>query len=162
MPATEQYLIVQAALPDLAPENIGVLLLDPASNQLYMRFRRDLRELADPEDAEVLENLTGDLTDKASEMGGDQLLLWLEENLSNTVRVSERESVLVSSFDSAADRLYRSEVSPKVLAFRTHLPKYSLRAAAGKFGEHMEVEPEDWEEVPEGLKLTEDMFIAHV
>jgi SOS-response transcriptional repressor LexA len=162
MPATGQYLIVQAALPDLAPENIGVLLLDPASNQLYMRFRRDWRDMADPEDAEVLEKLAADLGDKASEMGGDQLLLWLEENLSNTVRVSQRESVPVDSFDSAADRLYRGEVSPKVLAFRTHLPKYSLRAAAGKFGEHMEVEAEEWEEVPADLRLTEDMFVAHV
>jgi len=162
MPATGQYLIVQAALPDLAPENVGVLLLDPASNQLYMRFRRDWRDMADPEDAEVLEKLAGDLGDKASEMGGDQLLRWLEENVSNTVRVSDRESVLVDSYDVSADRLYRREVSPKVLAFRTHLPKYSLRAAAGKFGEHMEVEAEEWEEVPADLRLTEDMFVAHV
>jgi uncharacterized protein len=37
-----------------------------------------------------------------------------------------------------------------------------LRAAAGKFGEHMEVEAEEWEEVPADLRLTEDMFVAHV
>ena len=54
---TGQYLVVQAALPGVAPENIGVLLLDPAGNQLYMRFRRDWRDMADPEDAEVLDQI---------------------------------------------------------------------------------------------------------
>jgi SOS-response transcriptional repressor LexA len=95
-------------------------------------------------------------------MGAAELLAWMEDHLSNTVQISDRESVLVDSFETSATRLYKQYVSPKVLSFRTHLPKYSLRAAAGRFGERMEVEPEDWEEVPEGLKLTEDMFIAHV
>ncbi len=157
-----QYSVVQIAVPGSSPVNAGVLLLDPVNNQLHVRFRRDWDEIADGEDVEILEALAEDITAKAGEMGAAELLDWMEEHLSNTVQISDRERVLVDSFESTAARLYRQHVSPKVLSFRTHLPKYSLRAAAGRFGEHMEVEPEDWEEMPQGLKLTEDMFVAHV
>ena len=157
-----QYSVVQIAVPGTSPVNAGVLLLDPATNRLHIRFRRDWDEIAGEEDAEVLEALAGDIENKAQEMGASQLLDWMEEHLSNVIQISDREPVLVDSFESSAARLYRQHVSPKVLSFRTHLPKYSLRAAAGRFGEQMEVEPEDWEETPANLKLTEDMFIAHV
>lgn len=157
-----QYAVVQIAVPGASPLNAGVLLLDPATNRLHIRFRRDWDEIADEEDAEVLEALANDIENKAQEMGGSQLLDWMEEHLSNVIQISDRERVLVDFFESSAARLYRQHVSPKVLSFRTHLPKYSLRAAAGRFGEQMEVEPEDWEETPANLKLTEDMFIAHV
>lgn len=51
----------------------------------------------------------------------------------------------------------------KVLPFRTHLPQYSLEAAAGKFGKQMVVDPEGWVEVPSSqTALTEDMFVIHV
>jgi SOS-response transcriptional repressor LexA len=157
-----QYAVVQVALPGSSPVNAGVLLLDPANNQLHVRFRRDWDEIAGEEDSAVLELIAADVVNKAAEMGAVELLAWMEEHLSNVVQISERESVLVDSFESSASRLYRQHVSPKVLSFRTHLPKYSIRAAAGRFGEQMEVEPEDWEETPENLKLTGDMFIAHV
>jgi len=157
-----QYAVVQLALPGASPVNAGVLLLDPSTNNLHIRFRRDWDEIAEGEDAEVMEALAGDIESKAREMGASQLLDWMEEHLSNVVRISDREEVMVDSFESSAARLYRQHVSPKVLSFRTHLPKYSLRAAAGRFGEGMEVEPEDWEECPANLKLTDDMFIAHV
>jgi hypothetical protein len=49
-----------------------------------------------------------------------------------------------------------------VLEFRTHLPKYSLRAAAGKFLENQEVTAEGWIEVPENLRLGPDMFVAEI
>ena len=157
-----QYAVVHVALPGASPVNAGVLLLDPSTNNLHIRFRRDWDEIAEGEDAEVMEALAGDIESKAREMGASQLLDWMEEHLSNVVRISDREEVMVDSFESSAARLYRQHVSPKVLSFRTHLPKYSLRAAAGRFGEGMEVEPEDWEECPANLKLTDDMFIAHV
>jgi hypothetical protein len=50
----------------------------------------------------------------------------------------------------------------RILPFVTHLPLFSLRAAAGRFGEDMEVEPEDWVEAPPGLRLTQDMFVVRV
>ena len=48
--------------------------------------------------------------------------------------------------------------------FVTHLPVYSLRAAATKFGERMESEeePVSWVRAPEKLRLHEGMFVANV
>ena len=40
--------------------------------------------------------------------------------------------------------------------FVTHLPLYSLRAAATKFGEAMESVEEDWVRVPPRLRLSEE------
>jgi SOS-response transcriptional repressor LexA len=158
-----EYVVLQAALPGRPVENIGVLLLDPSTGQLHTEFRRDWGEfIEDDEDVEIFEALGPDLESKAEEMGGTQLLEWLEEHCSHAIRLTERESVLVDSFRDTARRLYRKHVAPKVLPFRTHLPLYSARAAAGSFGERMEVEPEGWIETPPNLRLTDDMFVAHV
>ena len=57
-------------------------------------------------------------------------------------------------------------LSPKIATlfpFRTHLPLYSLEAAAGKFGKKQDVEPEGWVEVqPSHSVLTNDMFVTHI
>ncbi len=47
-------------------------------------------------------------------------------------------------------------------AFRTHLPFYSLRAAAGKFGKGEDVAPEGWVEAPDHLSLDGKMFVARI
>jgi phage repressor protein C with HTH and peptisase S24 domain len=52
---------------------------------------------------------------------------------------------------------------PNIFPFQTHLPLYSLEAAAGKFGKKQEVKPEGWIEVQPGHSvLTKDMFVTHV
>jgi hypothetical protein len=58
----------------------------------------------------------------------------------------------------------RGRATPKVLHFRTHLPLYSLAAAAGKFGQQQtELDPEGWVEVPLGpIRITQDMFVTHI
>lgn len=48
------------------------------------------------------------------------------------------------------------------LRFKKYLPVYSLRAAAGKFGENEDVFEEGWIEVDIGHKLNERMFVAKV
>ena len=55
----------------------------------------------------------------------------------------------------------QSEVCP----FGTHLPLYSLEAAAGKFGkQQLAIEPEGWVQVPRfrNIRLTRDMFVIHI
>lgn len=144
------------------PVNIGVLLEDPENNSLLLRFRRDLESIVDEEDLDVFEALAGDLAKKAREMGAEQLLEYLESSLSGSIRITDREEVLVGDFDRALDRLYRKHVQSNVLEFRTHLPKYSLRAAAGKFLENEEISEEGWIETPEDLRLAPDMFVAEI
>ena len=157
-----RYSVVQAELPGQGVLNLGVLLEDPQSNSLHLRFRRDLDSFADEEELVVFESLADDLARKSVEMGAGQLFEYLESTLSGSIRITDREQVLVEDFSRALDRLYRKHVDSKVLQFRTHLPRYTLRAAAGRFLDNDEIEQEDWVETPEDLRLTPDMFIAQI
>jgi SOS-response transcriptional repressor LexA len=163
-----EYSVIQLVLPERRPVNFGVLLYDPATGELHYRFRDDLEDLAGPEDAEVLSLLSEDLSVRLREMGGRQVLEWLEDSLSNVLRIADRRPVAVRDFRFALERLYRDQVlglarePAEVLPFVTHLPVYSLRAAAGKFGEDMDAEAEDWVAAPAGLRPAPDMFVVHV
>ncbi|HLI85379.1 MAG TPA: S24 family peptidase [Bryobacteraceae bacterium] len=156
------YVILEAALPGQSPHRIGVLLADPERDKPWIKMRLDY-DFAPPEDAEVLELLAEEMPQRAAEMGAARYLEWLEDTLSNAVRVSERQTVRVDSFVRVLERLYSEHVEPvKVERWVTHLPLYSLRAAAGKLGEEMESVEEDWVRAPEGLRLGPDLFVAHV
>jgi hypothetical protein len=163
-----QYSVLELVLPGRPKLNAGVLLLDAASDRLHLRLRRDWDRVADPDDAEVLAAFEQDLRQRGGEEGGEQLLLSLEDTLSHTLRITGRESIAVGDFEKALERLYHRHVEgapeapPRVLRFETHLPLYPLRAAAGRFGEDMEVGAEDWVRAPGNLRLTSDMFVAQV
>jgi SOS-response transcriptional repressor LexA len=157
-----QYALVQADLPAQGLVNLGVLLQDPASDSLHLRFRRDLDSLAGEEDLEVLTALARDLERKAAEMGSEKLFEYLEDTLSGSIRITDREPVMVEAFDRAVDRLYREHVQTNVLEFRTHLPRYSLQVAAGPFLANREVSEQGWVETPEDLRLAPDMFVAQI
>jgi len=139
----------------------GVLLEDPASNRLYVRMRRDWDEIA-PEDADVLSACQADLNAKGAQMGAAGLVDYLEETLSNNLRISPRREIAVGDFQQSLARLYREHVQPRVLEFVTHLPRYSLAVAAGKFLDNQEVTEEGWEEAPPDLKLTKEMFVGRI
>ncbi len=157
------YALLEAVLPGRPPHAIGVLLVDPESDRLWLRMRQSYDDLADPEDAEVLESLEEDIRARAAEWGAERYLASLEDSLSNTVRVGERHAVPVDSFTRVLDRIYSEQVEPlEVKRFVTHLPLYTLRAAAGRLGEEMETAEEDWVRAPEGLRLDTNLFVAHV
>ena len=158
-----EYVVLEACLPGRAPQAIGVLLVDPAADRGWLRLRERFDDLAEPEDAEVLEALDEDLRRRLAEAGAGKFLAWMKDSLSNAVRVGGRQSVAVDAFSRVLDKLYdrlveRIEIQP----FRTHLPLYSLRAAAGGLGEEMESAAEDWVRAPEGLRVGPDLFVAHV
>ncbi len=156
------YSLLEVQLPGRSVETAGVLLLDPANDRLHLRLRRDWEAIADPADAEVLEALSADLIDKSVEMGAGRLIEWLDENLSNTIRITEGKTALVESFDRALNRLYSRHIVSSVKPLQTHIPVYTLRAAAGKFLENEEIGEQGWEEAPEDLRITPDMFVARI
>ncbi len=156
-----RYMILTLELPGAGRNNAGVLLEDPSTDRLWVRLRRDWDEFA-PEEAEVLAAIEDDLTSKAQEMGATQLLGYLEDTLSNTLLVTDRRDVVVGDFERALARLYREHVQSTVQPFVTHLPRYTLAVAAGKFLENQEVSEEGWEEAPPDLRLTEEMFVARI
>jgi len=162
-----EYVLLQLALAGQPVHDVGVMLVDadPDSGRHALRLREHWEDLAGPEDAAYLAALERDFQDKIAEMGARRLLESWEDSLSHVLRVSEREAVAVDSFSRVADRIFERHVDKlAVRPFRTHLPLYTLRAAAGKFGadEEVESEEEDWVRAPEGLRLTEGMFVAHV
>src|SRR5262249_51612173 len=151
-----QASLVEFCLPGDSPVAAGVIVIDPESGDYRLRFRRDWQTVAG-EEAEVLSLLADDFHSKLQEFGAVAWLERCEDTLSNTIRISNRENVDADNLDGALDRLYRRRVQPNVLPFRTHLPFYSARVAAGKFLDDNEVEAEDWIEGPDGLRLEPDM-----
>ena len=157
--------VVRLEMPGQAPVAAGVLLEDPTNNRLYVRFRRDWDVIA-PAEADVLSGLELDLGAKAEELGAAQVLAYLQDTLSNTLTISPPRDVMVEDFSRDVMRLYRELVKPTVCRFVTHLPRYSLAVAAGKFLENREVTQEEgeegWEEAPPDLRLTPAMFVARI
>ena len=163
-----EYLLLALALPGEPERNIGVLLRDSETGRVYMRIRDHWEEIRDPEEAEWLKVLGEDFEAKIRELGGDEFLRSLEDSLSNTLRLSQRTVVAVNDFTRTLARLYEEHVeaarveSEEMQPFVTHLPLYSLQAAATKFGEDRDVEAEGWVKAPAKLRLTSDMFVGRV
>ncbi|HEY2013202.1 MAG TPA: S24 family peptidase [Bryobacteraceae bacterium] len=157
------YVLLSAVLPERPSQNIGVFLFDPVTDRGWVRMRDSYRDLADPDDIEVLEALEEHVQAAVAESGAGSWLASVEDSLSNVLRVSERQPVAVDAFSRVIDRLFEEHVDKlRIEPFRTHVPLYSLRAAAGGLGEEMESEAEDWVRAPEGMRLGPDLFVAHV
>ncbi|MBZ5586513.1 MAG: S24 family peptidase [Acidobacteriia bacterium] len=157
------YAVVEACLPGRPPQNIGVFLMDCAAGRAWVRFRPDCSDIADPEDAEVLEGLEGFFRDAIAENGAESWLAILEDRLSNSLRIGPRRNVAVDAFTRVLDQLYSRHVEPlEIRPFVTHLPLYSMRAAAGLVGEEMRPEQEDWVPAPEGMRLDPALIVVHV
>ena len=159
-----EYLLVALALPGEPERNIGVLLRDSETGRVYPQIRDHWEQIQDAEEAEWLKALGEDFNAKIREMGGDEFLRSLEDSLSNALRLSQRTVVVVvDDFPRALARLYEEHVeAAEIQPFVTHLPLYSLEAAASRFGEEREVEAEGWVKAPAKLQLTCDMFVGRV
>jgi hypothetical protein len=86
------YNVLRFAPPDGDAIAIGVLVYDPAADQLFMRFRSDWKRIYE-EDVEILHLLAEDLTAKIQELGALQMLEHLEDTLSNAILISERHEL---------------------------------------------------------------------
>lgn len=162
-PKTAVCAYLQVALPGYPPQNAGVLLIDPETDELHFKLRRDWDAIA-PEDADILVDFSDQIRKLARELGGRGFLEYAERTLSNILLVSERESVIAANLPARMERLYRENVEPRVLQYRTHLPLTTLRAAAGHLSDEQAVSgnSEDWIEVPPNVRLKEGMFVARV
>jgi len=156
--------MLEVALPGCSPVPLGILLVDRETNHLTLRLR-DTSEFTDLEEQEIdiLNFLAADLGARGEEMGGTALVEFFEGSLSGFLRISERTPILFSGNPQhTVDLLFDEYVDNEVRPFIRHLPVYTLRAAATKFGEGTNVDQDGWRRVPEHLRLTSDMFIAQV
>jgi phage repressor protein C with HTH and peptisase S24 domain len=149
-PTRREFCLVETTVPQ---RPIGVLLIENGAITDF-RLRSDWDGF---DDEEYLAALADDFSLKLRELGGRALLEWMEETLSGFLTLSDREPAR----GKALEELYEDHVDSRIRPYETHLPVYSLRAAATKFGEEEGVEIETWARVP-GLRLTEGMFVAHV
>ena len=157
------YVLLEAHMPGRPPQNVGVLVVDPATGRGWARFRGRFDDIADPEDAEVLDGLDAHFRDAMAGAGAQEWLRGLEDTCSNVLRVSERREVAVDAFTRALDRLFSEHVEPIERApYRTHLPLFSMKAAAGFIGEEMRPEQEEWVRAPEGMRLDDSLIVVHV
>lgn len=161
------WVLLEVARPGCDAVPYGILLADNETSKLTFRLHDPSRfEELDETEFDVLSELAADLVKKGREPGGGlRLLDSLEDSASHFFRVTDRAGIGYSgNAQAAVDRLFDEHVDPKVRHFVTHLPVYSLRAAATRFGESMEneEEPDSWVRAPENLRLTSGMFIATV
>jgi hypothetical protein len=166
---TASWSLVEVARPGHAPVPLGILLVDDETDRLSLRFHnaadfeRQHDDDLDENEADILDFLADDLRLKSLERGGRALLDSLEDSLSNFLRIGDRSAISYTGDPQlAADRLFDEYVDAGIRPFVRHLPFYTLRAAATKFGDAMDAEQDGWRRVPEHLRLTPDMFIAQV
>jgi putative nucleotidyltransferase with HDIG domain len=100
-----QWTLLLLRSPGAQPMPCGVLLLDPTTDRLYVRLSKDLVNL-DPDVALIWKFLEADLIDKATELGGVNVLRWLEDEGSNTVSVSDRRELEMGRPELALDELF--------------------------------------------------------
>lgn len=163
MASTQSTALAQLRVFEALGENCGVFLYNPETGESALRLRRDWEEFAGDE-ADVLGEIAADLPGKLAEMGAIRFLEWADNTLSNTFRVSEPRTTLAGEIERTAQALYRKFVHSTVRRYETHLPVYSIRAAAGGFGRDMAAHAEGWIEVdvPGRRDLSEDLFLIRI
>jgi HD-like signal output (HDOD) protein len=107
--------------PGKKPESAGILLLDPQTNELYVRLKCQLRN-EDEDLLEVWELLREDLQRRSKEIGGEQVLSYLEASLSHTLQISDRYKVEMVDPDHAISRLFEDHVIGGIVHRREDLP----------------------------------------
>ncbi len=144
-------------------EKCGVVVCDPETDECAFRFREDIDDFAG-EEKDLLGALLEQLRTYGEEMGGAALLRWMDENLSNFLRVSDPAQAIGIDLERTAQALYRRIVSSSVRQYQTHLPLIPIELAAGGFGPDKAKEAEEWVEarVPGRRRLSEDLFVVRV
>src|SRR5580693_550348 len=92
------YVLLEAALPERPVRNIGVLLLDPATDRGWLKMREGYDDIAAEEDAEVFAALEEDVRAQIARSGAEAFLQSLEDSLSSALRITGRQDVEVDSF----------------------------------------------------------------
>lgn len=159
---TADYCLLEIAPPGAPAIPVAVMLLDNASGRLEFRFRDRFDELGLPEEDQQYCLAVAEEFAVRARAEGAGFLDSLEDSLSNYLLLTQREKVSFVSFDRALTRLFDEHVDREIRRFVTHLPIYSLRAAATRFGEEMEVEETGWVRAPERLRVSPELFVAQV
>jgi hypothetical protein len=108
---TVEWALVIAQLPARADNSpVGILLLDPASDELHVKLLPELTGA--PEDVlEFWRELPHDLSERSRELGGSRILDWLETTASHFIQLGSRTCMDTSTPREILDLLYRKHVT---------------------------------------------------
>ena len=104
-----EVVFLRLALPGQPERNVGLFLLDRGTGNLFVRVRDDWDRIVAPDDAELLSQLSGDFQRRIQELeagGGERFLESLEEQLSNILRLSNRQTLRIGNIRAELDRLF--------------------------------------------------------
>ena len=156
------YVLLEWQTPGMPRRPVGVLLMNPTDGRTWLKMR-DHIDTEDDLDAEVFAGMERELRGLLAEHRAEDFWTYVEDHCGNALTAGERQTVWVDAFTRVLAQLYDEHVEPApIRRFETHLPLYSLRAAAGSLGDEMASEEEGWVPAPEGMHLSPDLFVAHV
>src|SRR3954471_18995926 len=102
----DEWALLEAHLPGQAPQRIGILLRDAKHDKLYVRTRPDWwLGLLDEEESLFWSELAEDLSERARELGAAQVLDWLEDTASHTLRISARQPIQLTNVKATLNSL---------------------------------------------------------
>ena len=104
-----KVMFLRVFLPDQPERTAGILLLEEATGNLFLKIRDDWDRIADEPDAQVLAGVAEDFHKRLDEFGaggGAAFLRLLEDQLSNVLRLSERQEMTTSNIRSTLDLLF--------------------------------------------------------
>ncbi len=113
-----EWIVLQLQSPGLDLRPAGILLLDAQNDRLHLALRN---LVADENDEDLLEfwaELAEDLHSRVREVGGIQVLEWLEADASHVVQLSARQQVKVRSPSETLEQLFTLHVLAKVSTSR--------------------------------------------
>jgi hypothetical protein len=101
--------LIELHYPRVEPTLVGLLLFDSDSRALEIRMSSRWSMVDDPDEREVLEQTDAFLRSIAQDSGAEACLAFMEDNLSNVLRISSRLrtalNVKGSTLPQAADAL---------------------------------------------------------
>lgn len=111
--STAEWMIALLCLPGKKPEPAGILLLDRGCDRLAVKLKAEV-DLEDEIVSALWKELALDLSQKAQEKGGNQVVEWLEETASHIVQVSLGGEIDLknTSLTETLDRLYHDHINP--------------------------------------------------
>ena len=106
-----EWAVLAARLPGREPIPAGILLVDLASDELYVKLLPEL-SMAEDEVAEFWCELPQDLIEQSSIVGGRQVLCWLETTASHVIQLGPRSLAKACDPEHQLELLYRRHVIP--------------------------------------------------
>lgn len=109
-----ELLLLQLHNPGESPVLAGFFLYTPAHEDLQFRIRRNWPEILDPFHREYLKSLDETFQNLQNERGNADLIKYLEETLSNVLRLSSRLTFYheAATIAELADSLAKDLLSP--------------------------------------------------